>query len=100
VTPSGTGAVISSQLGQDDAVGILVQKFVRFTRAHGKRIPVVRTVGRVPLGRHNSGSVRIRWNLKVNGHRLRRGTYLITLRGLDRNHVQLGTTKPALLRVR
>jgi hypothetical protein len=100
VTPRGNDAIISSRLGQDDTVGILVQKVVRFTRTHGKRIPLVKTVGRVPLGRHHRGVVRIRWNLKANGHRLRHGTYLITLRGFDRHHVLLGTTKPALLKVR
>jgi hypothetical protein len=100
VTPSGSGAVISSQLGEDDTVGILVQRIVRFTHVHGKRVPVLKPVGRVPLGKHRHGHVRIHWNLKVNGHRLGRGKFLITLRGFDRHHVLLGTTKPVIVTVR
>jgi hypothetical protein len=100
VAYSGSGAVISSQLGQDDTVGILVQRIVRFIQVHGKRVPVLQAVGKVPLGKHRHGRVQIRWNLKVNGHRLGRGKYLITLRGFDRQHVPLGTTKPVIFTVR
>jgi len=94
VTPSGNGAVISSQLGQDDQVGILVQ---RIARDRGHRAPVLATVGRVPLGLHHRGRLHIRWNLEVNGHRLGKGTYRITLRALDRGHRVIGTTRPATL---
>ena len=91
--------MITSQLGQDDTVGILVQRIVRFTRIHGKRVPVLKTIGKVPLGKHHHGRVRIHWNLKVNGHKLHHGKYLITLRGFDKHHVLLGTTKPATLTI-
>jgi hypothetical protein len=57
--------------------GSSCQRIVRFTHVHGKRVPVLRQVGRVPLGKHHRGHVRIRWNLKVNGHRLKPGKYLI-----------------------
>ena len=100
VNQSGNSAVISSQLTQDDSVGILVQRVVRFTRVHGKRVPVLKLVGRVPLGPHHRGRLHIRWNLKVNGHRLSRGTYLIVLRGFDRHRILLGTTKPLFVKVR
>lgn len=96
VNQTGSSAVISSQLAQSDTVGILVQRIVRFTRIHGKRVPVLQTIGKVPLGTHRRGHLRIRWNLKVNGHRLGRGKFLITLRGFDRHHVLLGTTKPVI----
>jgi hypothetical protein len=99
VTQTGNGAVISSQLSQNDTVGILVQRIVRFTRIHGKQVPVLQTIGKVPLGTRRHGRLRIRWNLQVNNHRLGRGKYLITLRGFDRNHVLLGTTKPATFTV-
>ena len=99
VTQTSNGAVISSQLGQDDTVGILVHRIVRFTRIHGKRVPVLQTIGNVPLGHHRHGHLRIRWNLKVNGHRLGRGKYLITLRGFDQHHVLLGGTKPVIFTV-
>jgi hypothetical protein len=100
VNANSDGAVISSQLAQTDTVGILVQRIVRFARVHGKRVPVLKTVGKVPLGRHHRGHLKIHWNLKVNGHKLHRGKYLITLRGFDRHHVLLGATKPVILRVR
>jgi len=100
ITQSGTGAVIASQLHQNDTVGILVQRIVRFTHVHGKRVPVLKLIGRVPLGPRHRGHVRIHWDLKVGGHRLNRGRYLITLRGFDRNHLLLGTTKPAIVTIR
>ncbi len=99
LTASGNGATISSQLAQNNRVGILVQRIVRFTHVHGKRVPVLRKVGRVPLGLHHRGHVRIHWNLKVNGHRLPRGKYLITLRGFDQHLNPLGTTKPVVFNV-
>ena len=37
---------------------------------------------------------RPRWNLKVNGHRLHRGKYRVTLRALDSHRNILGLTKP------
>jgi hypothetical protein len=100
VVPQGTGAVIESSLGQSNSVGILVQRVVRTKRVHGKRVLVVRAVGRVPLGRHHKGRVKIRWNLKVNGHRLAPGRYLITLRALDRHNDVLGTTKSVIFTVK
>ena len=72
---------------------------MRFTRIHRKRVPVLKLVGRVPLGKHHRGHVHIRWNLKVNGHRLGRGKYLITLRGFDKHKVLLGTTKPVIVTI-
>jgi hypothetical protein len=63
-------------------------------------VPVLRTVGRVPLGRHPRGRLHIRWNLEVDGHKLGQATYLITLRGFDRHHKLIGTTRPATLVLR
>jgi hypothetical protein len=97
VTPNGNGAVIASQLAQDDTVGILVQRIVRFAHIHGKLVPVLRPIGRVPLGLHHRGRVRIHWNLQVNGKKLKPGKYLIVLRGFDRHHILLGTTTPVIL---
>ena len=79
--------------------GSSLQRIVRFTHVHGKRVPVLKLVGRVPLGKHHRGHVSIHWNLKVNGHKLKPGKYLITLRGFDRHHVLLGTTKPTTITI-
>ena len=94
-----TGAVIQGTLGQSNSIGILVQRVVATKKVHGTRTLVVRNVGRVPLGRHHKGKVTIHWNLKVNGHRLRPGRYLITLRALDRHGNVLGVTKSVVFRV-
>jgi hypothetical protein len=60
----------------------------------------LRTVGRVPLGHHHSGRLKIRWNLKVNGHRLKKGRYQITLRALDSHGNLLGHTNPVILTIK
>jgi hypothetical protein len=97
---AGSGAEIDSSLGQDESVGILVQRVVGSRRVHGKRVLVLRPVGKVPLGRHHGGRVKIRWNLEVNGHRLRPGKYLITLRALDNRRNVLGVTHPVILKLK
>jgi hypothetical protein len=85
VRGQGPFALISASLDETVPVGILVE------RVRGKR--AVR-VGRVPLGRRHSGRVRIRWRLKVNGHRLHRGRYLITLRALGARHHIIARARP------
>ena len=99
ITQSGSGATISSQLSQSGAVGILVNRIVRFTKIHGVKVPVLKLVGKVPLGPQHRGHVHIRWNLKVNGHRLKPGKYLIVLRAFDSHKVLLGTTKPLIVTI-
>jgi len=100
VLGSGTGAVIQAGLGQSNTVGILVQRIVRTKRVHGKRVLVLQAVGRVPLGHHRRGRLKIRWNLKVNRHRLGPGKYLITLRALDNHRNVLGLTNPVIFTVK
>lgn len=46
VAVKGTGAVIGGGLAQSGSVGILVQRIVGTKRVHGKRVLVLRTVGR------------------------------------------------------
>jgi hypothetical protein len=99
VKQQGTGAVISSTLGQGNNVGILVQRITGIRHVHGKRVLETRTVGRVPLGHHHRGSLKIHWDLKVDGHRLAPGKYLVTLRALDRHRTVLGRTNPAIVKV-
>jgi hypothetical protein len=57
---NGTATVATSLLAAGP-VGILVQRIL------GKQVV---TVGRVPLGRHPVGRVRVKRNLSVNGQRL------------------------------
>jgi hypothetical protein len=100
VVPTGDGANIDSTLNSGQTVGILVQRIVGIKHVHGAKVPVLRPVGRVPLGHHRSGHVKIHWNLKVNGHRLAKGKYQILLRSLGSHRTVLGTTNPVTLTIR
>jgi hypothetical protein len=80
--------------------GILVQRIVGRQRILGRREYRLRTVGRVPLGRFTNGHHRVHWDLRVNGRRLRRGRYLVTLRALSREGVVRDLAKPDAIRVR
>ncbi len=82
ITASGT---VNFALAATSAVGILVQRVIGHHRLFGRLVPTLRVVGHVPLGRFKRGKHRLRWNLKVNGHRLKRGTYQVTLRSLTRS---------------
>jgi hypothetical protein len=72
-------------------VGITVDKVGK----HGS----LKRVGRVPLGTHPRSTLRLAWDLRVNGKPLKKGHYRVTLRALDKGKV-LGTTKPLDLRVK
>ncbi len=100
VVPQGVGAVIRVRLSIPDHVGILVQRILGTRRVHGQRVLVLRTVGRVPLGPHHKGRLAIHWNLKVNGHRLGKGKYLITMRALDAKGNLLGHTNAVVLTIK
>jgi hypothetical protein len=91
--------VISSTLGPGKKMAILVQRITGIRHVHGKRVFKTRTIGRVPLGHHHRGSLKIRRDLKVDGHRLAPGKYLVTLRALDRHRTVLGRTNPAIVKV-
>jgi hypothetical protein len=94
VKQNGDHAEISSDLGEDDTVGILVQRIVGTRRVHGATVFVLKPVGKVPLGLHRRGKVQIAWDLKVAGRPLVAGRYLIIMRGFDKRHNLLGVTKP------
>jgi len=95
----GYGRIIA-RLRQRNRVGILVERVTGSKRVHGRRVLRVRSVGRVPLGNHKSGRLRLRWSLRVKGKRLRHGRYRITLRALDRKHNVIGTTRATIVRIR
>jgi uncharacterized delta-60 repeat protein len=67
-----TTALVVPDLTQPMKIGALVR------RVAGHRLIAV---GRVPLGKRGAGA-RIRWNLRVNGHRLPHGTYVVNVRAL------------------
>jgi hypothetical protein len=84
-------ATIITKLRKGGRFGIIVDKVGK----HGTK-----RVGRVPLGTHPRSTLKLAWDLKVNGKRLHPGHYRITGRALDRKGTVLGLTKPITITVR
>jgi hypothetical protein len=91
--------IVTANLAVASGVGLFVQRITGRHRVLGKRAFKLRTVGRVPFGTFKKGRVRERWNLRVNGKRLRPGRYLLTVRAVRGKTVrELG--KPKVIRIR
>jgi hypothetical protein len=95
-----TAGTVNFQLLQGSAVGILVQRVVGHHKLFGRTVSTLQAVGRVPLGMFKRGSRHVHWNLEVNGHRLTRGTYQVTLRSLTASKQIRDFGVPHLIRVR
>jgi hypothetical protein len=91
VEQRGNSELITASLGEPAPVGILVQRIV------GRRHV---NVGRVPFGPKHRGRLRIRWNRRVNGHKLRPGRYLVTLRAFDAHRHVIAVARPVKIRIR
>jgi hypothetical protein len=63
-------------------IGIFVVRVTGKRKLLGRTVPRITQVGRVPLGATRKGRNSFRWDGKVNGRRLKRGTYLLTYRAL------------------
>jgi hypothetical protein len=68
-------------------IGIFVVRVTGKRKLLGRSVPRIRPVGRVPLGKTRKGRNKFRWNGKVEGKRLKRGTYLLTYRALRRARI-------------
>ena len=68
-------------------IGIFVVRVTGKRKLLGRTVPKIKQVGRVPLGKTRKGRNLFRWNGKVNGRRLKPGTYLLTFRALRRERV-------------
>jgi hypothetical protein len=68
-------------------IGIFVVRVKGKRKLLGRKVPRIKQVGRVPLGKTRKGRNLFRWNGKVNGRRLKPGTYLLTFRALRRERV-------------
>ena len=99
VSLSGGRAFVEGELGQSAPVGILVQRIVGQRRVRGRVVRTLRTVGRVPFGRRARGRLRVPWDLRVNGHALAPGRYLITLRAFDARHHVVARAQPVVVRI-
>jgi hypothetical protein len=94
---SGSTVILSPTLSTRSLIGIFVARVVGKRTLLGRSAPRLRVVGRVPLGRAKKGRNRKRWNVRVNGKRLRPGTYLLTYRSLKGKRV---TNTSASIRLR
>jgi WD40-like Beta Propeller Repeat len=92
--------VVSFTLLQPLNVGILVQRVVGHHKLFGRKVPKLKLVGRVPLGKFKKGHDKTHWNLKVNGKRLRPGTYQVTPRAVAKNGRIRDLGKPSIIRVK
>ena len=97
ISPVGS---VTFQLASDSAVGILVQRVVGHHKLFGRTVPTLKKVGRVPLGIFRKGRHHAHWDLKVNGRRLKRGTYQVTLRSLTASKKIRDFGVPHLIHVR
>ncbi len=93
---------VAFQITADSQVGIIVQRIVGTTRFLGRRAPKLKLVGRVPLGSFKRGrrTHRVRWDHKVNGKRLRRGEYLVTVRSVTSKARVRDLGTPVRVRIR
>jgi hypothetical protein len=94
-TTKSTGGVGTGGSG----IGILVARVVGRHRVLGRRVPRLKPLGRVPLGRARRGRNRFRWNGRVSGRRLRPATYVITYRVLTRDGRIHATSRTIQFRV-
>ncbi len=79
---AGSPTILSPRLSIGSQIGIFVARVVGKRKLLGRTAPRLRAVGKVPLGAAKRGRISKRWNGKVNGKRLRPGTYLLTYRSL------------------
>jgi hypothetical protein len=84
---------------QPSSVGLLVQRVTGHHRLFGRSVPTLKPVGRVPLGKFHQGSRKARWNLRINGRPLRRGTYQVTVRALTGKRQIRDLGKPKIIHV-
>lgn len=96
--PQQRAVTLLSNLSITTSVGILVQRITGRRTLFGRRVPKLKKVGRVPLGKRSKGRNRIRWSGKVEGKRLKPGRYQITMRAL-RNGGVTDLSKPLEVRV-
>jgi hypothetical protein len=90
LTTSLTKVVLSPTVStstKTQSIGIFVVRVTGKRKLLGRTVPRIKPVGRVPLGATRKGRNSFRWNGKVAGKRLKRGTYLLTYRALRRARI-------------
>ena len=74
--------LVNFNLLSSSGVGILVQRVIGHHKLFGHTVPTLKLIGRVPFGKFAKGRRHAHWNFAVNGKRLRRGTYQVTVRAV------------------
>jgi hypothetical protein len=92
--------IVTTSLASVVPIGLLVQRVVGHHRLLGRRVPTLKPVGRIPLGRFHRGRHTIHWRPVVDGHRLRPGLYQFTLRALTASGKIRDLSSPRELRIR
>ncbi len=88
------------QLTAPSGIGIIVQRILGTHRVLGRQGYRLGPARRVPLGTFTKGRHGIRWDLKVNGRRLRAGRYLVTVRAVTPKVVVRELGRSRVIRVR
>jgi hypothetical protein len=92
-----SGGLLRVSQNLSGPVGIIVQRVVGVRRLLGRRVPRLQFVGRVPFGPQRAGTVRIRWDRRVNGRPLQPGRYVITYRSHRRKGAVRELSRPVTL---
>jgi WD40 repeat protein len=90
---------VSFSLLTSAGVGILVERVVGHHKLFGRVVPTLKVIGRVPFGAFRAGRRHVRWNRRVNGRRLGRGIYLVTVRALTRSGKVRDMGKPRIIHI-
>jgi WD40-like Beta Propeller Repeat len=96
----GPGGLLGVNLTGPSGIGIVVQRIVGTHRVLGKQGFKLGPARRVPLGTFKKGRHGIRWDLMVNGRKLRAGRYLVTVRAVTPKVVVRELGRPHVIRVR
>jgi WD40-like Beta Propeller Repeat len=91
---------VNVSLASQVPIGLLVRRVVGHHRLLGRRVPRLKTVGRIPLGKFRRGRHKIHFRPRVDGHRLKPGRYQFTVRALTRKGKVRDLGRPRILRVR
>lgn len=97
INPSG---LINLQLTAPSGIGIIVQRILGTHRVLGRQGYKLGPAKRVPLGTFKKGRHGIRWDLKVEGRKLRPGRYLVTVRAVTPKVVVRELGRSHVIRVR
>ncbi len=94
-----TGTTVRFTTTGPTSVGILVQRIVGKHKVLGRSAPKLKLVGRVPFGRFAKGADKVKWDLKVDGKRLKPGKYLVTPRAVTAKAEVLDLGTPRVVTV-